>query len=71
MEKVNVGTTPVRPSPAVIVGALVNGKANYLTLGSFGGVSVNPQLVYISLFSLLNHQQPYTNHFCYNQQILH
>jgi flavin reductase (DIM6/NTAB) family NADH-FMN oxidoreductase RutF len=49
MEKVMVGKMSVRTSPAVLVGALVNGKVNYLTLGSFGGVSMNPPLEYISV----------------------
>jgi len=49
MEKVMVGKMAVRASPVVIVGALVNGKVNYLTLGSYGGMSMNPPLEYISV----------------------
>ena len=48
MEKVKVGKMSVGASPVIIVGALVNGKANYLALGHTGGMSVNPPLVYIS-----------------------
>ena len=49
MEKVLVGKMPVSPSPTVIAGALVDGKENYLTLGGYGGMSMNPQLVYITV----------------------
>ena len=49
MEKTMIGKSPIGPSPSVIAGALVNGKPNYLTLGSYGGMSINPPLVYISV----------------------
>lgn len=49
MDKVMVGKSTVGASPAVIAGALVNGRANYITLGSFGGMSRNPPTVYISI----------------------
>ena len=49
MEKVMIGKMSVKASPTVIVGVLVNGKVNYLTLGSFGGMSINPPLEYISV----------------------
>jgi flavin reductase (DIM6/NTAB) family NADH-FMN oxidoreductase RutF len=32
----------------VVAGVLVNGKPNYLTLGAFGLISVNPPMLYIS-----------------------
>ena len=38
----------VLTSPAVIVGALVNGKENYETLGGCGGMSRAPPLLYIT-----------------------
>lgn len=49
MEKIIIGKSPIGPSPSVIAGALVNGKPNYLTLGNYGGMSINPPLVYISV----------------------
>lgn len=36
-------------SPAVIAGAIVGGKANYLTLGGFGGMSIDPPMAYITV----------------------
>ncbi|HWQ45428.1 MAG TPA: flavin reductase family protein [Longilinea sp.] len=53
--KVNIGNTPyLYPIPIVLVGAQVNGKANYVTVGDTGLMGIKPALVYISL----NH-----NHF--------
>ena len=50
MEKVMVGKIAVGASPAVIAGAMVNGKPNFLTLGNYGGISPRPiPLVYISV----------------------
>ncbi len=49
MAKVMIGKTSVRPAPVVIAGALVNGKANYLTLGGCGTMSMSPLLVYIAV----------------------
>ena len=50
MEKVNVGKINVSVSPAVICGALVNGKPNYLTLGNYGGINPRPPaMIYISV----------------------
>ncbi|MFC2010884.1 flavin reductase family protein [Chloroflexota bacterium] len=50
MEKVMVGKMTVGVTPAVIVGAIVNGKPNFLTLGNYGGISPRPvPLVYISV----------------------
>ena len=49
MEKVNIGDKPVGVSPAVIAGALVNGKPNYLTVGNYGGICPRPRTVYVSL----------------------
>jgi flavin reductase (DIM6/NTAB) family NADH-FMN oxidoreductase RutF len=40
MEKIMIGKTPANAFPAVIVGAMVNGKANFLTLGCYGLVSI-------------------------------
>jgi len=49
MEKRMVGKSHIGPNSSVIVGALVNGKSNYLTLGHSGGMSINPAIVYISV----------------------
>jgi flavin reductase (DIM6/NTAB) family NADH-FMN oxidoreductase RutF len=49
MAKSNIGKTRVGISPSVIVGALVNGKANYITLGQCSGLSMNPPMMYISI----------------------
>ena len=39
---------PATPLPIVIAGALVDGKENYLTIGAYGVMSVQPPVVYIS-----------------------
>ncbi len=49
MEKVKIENRSVSAAPAVIAGALVDGKPNYITLGSYGGMSINPPIVYISI----------------------
>jgi flavin reductase (DIM6/NTAB) family NADH-FMN oxidoreductase RutF len=56
MEKIMVGKISVSPGRPVIAGAMVNGKANYITLGSFGGMSNKPPIVYISI-----NKEHYTN----------
>lgn len=48
MEKTMVGKSYIGPMPTVVAGALVNGKPNYITLGAFGLISVNPAMLYIS-----------------------
>jgi flavin reductase (DIM6/NTAB) family NADH-FMN oxidoreductase RutF len=49
LEKVMIGKATVGATPAVIAGALVNGKPNYLTLGNYGGICPRPPTVYISV----------------------
>lgn len=49
MEKINLGKIRVDVTPTVIAGALVNGKANYLTLGNYGGICPRPATIYISV----------------------
>ena len=44
-----VDNTRIYAVTTVIVGALVNGRANYLTLGGCGMVSISPPLLYITL----------------------
>ena len=45
-----VGKMTVGATPAVIAGAIVNGRANFLTLGNYGGISPRPvPIVYISV----------------------
>ncbi|MFP4641728.1 MAG: flavin reductase family protein [Dehalococcoidia bacterium] len=49
MEKVNVGQMAVGIMPAIIAGAIVNGKPNFLTMANYGGISPAPvPVVYIS-----------------------
>jgi flavin reductase (DIM6/NTAB) family NADH-FMN oxidoreductase RutF len=49
MEKIQLqNQAPAAPLPIVIAGALVNGKENYLTIGAYGVMSVQPPVVYIS-----------------------
>lgn len=50
MGKVKISNIPFGPFPTVLVGADVNGKPNYATLGAYGVVSMKPVL-YISLKS--------------------
>lgn len=50
MEKIKIENRPFGPFPTVLVGANVNGKPNYATLGAYGVVSMKPVL-YISLKS--------------------
>jgi flavin reductase (DIM6/NTAB) family NADH-FMN oxidoreductase RutF len=49
LAKIAVGKMSAIPSPAIIAGAIVDGKENYITLGGFGGMSINPPMVYITL----------------------
>lgn len=48
MEKSMLGNVKVGASLSVIVGATVDGKANYMTLGQYSGLSMNPPMLYIS-----------------------
>src|SRR5208283_2816650 len=49
MEKIQLHTqAPAAPLPIVIAGALVQGKENYLTIGAYGIMSIQPPVVYIS-----------------------
>jgi flavin reductase (DIM6/NTAB) family NADH-FMN oxidoreductase RutF len=48
LEKVKIGNYPFGPFPAAIVGADVNGKPNYVTVGACGVVCQKPVL-YISV----------------------
>ncbi|WP_092335155.1 flavin reductase family protein [Desulfosporosinus hippei] len=50
MMKIKIENRPFGPFPTVLVGADVNGKPNYATLGAYGVVSMKPVL-YISLKS--------------------
>jgi flavin reductase (DIM6/NTAB) family NADH-FMN oxidoreductase RutF len=54
--KVSVGNKPyLYPVPIVLVGAQVDGKTNYVTVGDTGLMGINPALVYVSL-----HRDHYT-----------
>lgn len=49
MEKIQIpNQAPAAPMPVVIACALVKGKENYLTIGAYGVMSIQPPLVYIS-----------------------
>jgi len=48
MDKVMIGKERQGAAPIVIAGALVDGKANYITIGGFGGMSRAPPMVYIT-----------------------
>ena len=49
MKRIKYGRYPlVYPLPAVLVGAIVNGKPNFETLGNCGIISVEPSVIYIS-----------------------
>jgi flavin reductase (DIM6/NTAB) family NADH-FMN oxidoreductase RutF len=49
MEKIQLqNQAPATPYPVIIAGALVQGKENYLTIGAYGGMSIQPPLIYIS-----------------------
>jgi flavin reductase (DIM6/NTAB) family NADH-FMN oxidoreductase RutF len=57
MEKIQLqNQAPAAPLPIVIAGALVDGKENYLTIGAYGVMSIQPPVIYIS--SMKGH---YTN----------
>jgi flavin reductase (DIM6/NTAB) family NADH-FMN oxidoreductase RutF len=56
MEKVMTGKMPAIAVPAVIVGAMVNGRPNYLTLGCFGLMSIAKPTV-----SIMSGKSHYTN----------
>ncbi len=50
MEKVMIGKATVGATPAIIAGALVNGKPNYLAMGNYGGISPRPvPIIYLSM----------------------
>jgi flavin reductase (DIM6/NTAB) family NADH-FMN oxidoreductase RutF len=52
--KKKIGSVPyVYPIPVVLVGALVDGKPNFLTIGDVGLMGINPPIVFIS--SHINH----------------
>jgi flavin reductase (DIM6/NTAB) family NADH-FMN oxidoreductase RutF len=44
MEKIKIQNRPFGPFPTVLVGAEVNGKPNYVTVGACGVVSMKPVL---------------------------
>lgn len=48
--KIKLGKIPlVYPIPIVLVGATVQGRANFTTVGDCGIMGINPPLVYVSL----------------------
>jgi flavin reductase (DIM6/NTAB) family NADH-FMN oxidoreductase RutF len=49
MEKTMIGKSLIAAMPTAVVGALVDGNPNYLTIGAHGLVSMNPLMLFISL----------------------
>lgn len=50
MNKIKTGAyNPILVAPVVLVGADVDGKANYMTAAFVNGVNINPPVLYISL----------------------
>ncbi len=57
MNKQKLNSLPmVYPLPSVLVGAMINGRPNYCTLGNCGIISVEPAVLYIS-----SHKTNFTN----------
>lgn len=57
MNKIKINNLPmVYPVPSVLIGTVVEGKPNFLTLGNCGIISVEPAVIYIS-----SHKEHYTN----------
>lgn len=55
--KINLGALPyVYPVPIVLVGALVDGAPNFVTIGDCGLMGIRPPLVFVS-----SHRDHYTN----------
>ncbi len=49
MNKIQIDNLPlIYPLPAVLMGTMVNGVANYTTLGNCGIMSVEPPVIYVS-----------------------
>jgi len=49
MKKVKMGAKPlIYPVPIILLGANVDGKPNYNTLGNFGSMSISPVVIYVS-----------------------
>lgn len=50
MSKVKFNKIPlVYPLPCVLIGAVVDDKANFTTIGNLGIINVNPSVIYISM----------------------
>ncbi|STB55457.1 flavin reductase family protein [Clostridium perfringens] len=50
MSKVKFNKLPlVYPIPSVLIGAIINDKPNFATIGNCGIISVNPAVIYISM----------------------
>lgn len=55
--KTKLGKLPyIYPIPITLVGANINGKPNYVTIGDTGLMGINPPLVFVS-----SHRDHYTN----------
>ena len=52
MKKVKMGVKPlIYPVPVILLGANVDGKPNYNTLGNFGSMSISPASFFIYVSS--------------------
>lgn len=50
MLKIKFNKIPlIYPIPAILVGTVINGKPNFVTLGNYGIISVEPSVIYISM----------------------
>ena len=49
MKKIKFNKLPlIYPLPAILVGTVIDGKANFITLGNCGIISIDPSVIYIS-----------------------
>lgn len=50
MTKIKFNKLPlVYPLPSILVGTVINGRTNFMTLGNCGIISVEPSVIYISM----------------------
>lgn len=50
MTKIKFNKLPlVYPLPSILVGTVINGRTNFITLGNCGIISIEPSVIYISM----------------------
>ncbi len=70
MDKAKIGAGPyLYPMPAVLAGAIVDGKPNYLAVGFAGAMNIKPPVVYISVNSKHHTTKGIRDHGCYSINI--